>query len=250
MQSLQYSPEPPSLGGNAIMRQRWSEVAFLHWRVSPDEVAPYMPEGCRPDIVAGSAWVGLVAFQMSRSGFFSGPAIPWLGDFPEINVRLYSVDNQGRRAVVFLSLEASRLLPVLMARAVFGLKYQWSSMKILKKAGTISYATRRIGNPSARSRIVVRPVEASASADPITPGSQTAIALSAQWAFHQRHLGRTLHCRNHHEPWPLQPAQLVEFDDGLLRAAGFATLADRAPDSVLYAEGVDTLFAAPTVLDC
>lgn len=186
---------------------------------------------------------------MSRSAFFSGPAIPWFGDFPEVNVRLYSIDSHGRHGVVFLSLEGFAPAPSAHGRSIFGLKYRWSSMKILKKAGTLSYATRRFGNPKASSRIVVRPVDADDCSDPIAADSQIAIALSAQWAFHQRHLGRTLYCWNHHEPWRLQPAQLLEFDDGLLRAAGFGDLADRAPDSVLYAEAVDTLFAAPTVLD-
>lgn len=151
------SPVPPRLETKTIMSQRWSDASFLHWRVSPDQVARYMPEGCVPDIVDGSAWVGLIAFQMSRSAFFGGPRIPWLGDFPEVNVRLYSVDQQGRRGVVFLSLEASHLLPVLCARTAFGLKYQWASMTIQRRAGQLSYSTRRHGNREARSHLIVEP---------------------------------------------------------------------------------------------
>ena len=45
----------------------------------------------------------------------ASPAVPYLGTFPETNVRLYSVDAHGRRGVVFRSLDASRLIPVLMA---------------------------------------------------------------------------------------------------------------------------------------
>ena len=109
----------PPLGSTAILRQRWSEVTFLHWRVDPGLVEPHMPPGCSADVIDGSAWVGLIAFQMSRSSFFGGPRIPWLGDFPEVNVRLYSIDENGDRGVVFLSLEASHLVPVLVARAAF-----------------------------------------------------------------------------------------------------------------------------------
>lgn len=239
------SSEAPLLGSRAIMSQRWSEVSFLHWRVDPSEVAPYMPEGCAPDIIDGSAWVGLVAFQMSRSAFFGGPRIPWLGDFPEVNVRLYSIDGRGRRGVVFLSLEASHLAPVLLARAAFGLKYQWASMKIRRTGDQLSYTTRRHGASKAASHIVVRPLDKGlAASEEIDP--QIASELTARWAFHQRHLGRTLYCRNFHEPWPLQPAELLKLDDGLLAIAGFGELAQRAPDSVLYADSVDTLFAAPT----
>lgn len=242
-----FTSEPPPLGSKPIMSQRWSEVTFLHWRVSPESVAPYMPEGCTPDVIDGSAWVGLIAFQMSRSAFFGGPRIPWLGDFPEVNVRLYSVDSLGRRGVVFLSLEASHLIPVLLARTAFGLKYQWASMKIRQEKNKISYITRRHTNPQARSLISIRPVENS-EAPVQNHDSQIALALTAQWAFHQRHLGRTLYCRNIHEPWPLQPAELLQLDDSLLAAAGFKDLTERTPDSVLYAKSVTTNFAAPSIV--
>ena len=89
------SPQAPPLGSRAILRQRWSDVTFLHWRVDPGMVETLMPAGCRPDVIDGSTWVGLIAFQMSKSSFFGGPSIPWLGDFPEVNVRLYSIDERG-----------------------------------------------------------------------------------------------------------------------------------------------------------
>ncbi|MGH3586630.1 MAG: DUF2071 domain-containing protein, partial [Pseudonocardia sp.] len=84
-----------------------------------------------------------------------------------------------------------------------------------------------------------RRAAAEVASDPI------ATALTARWAFHEAHLDRTLYCRNHHEPWPLQRAELVRLDDTILATAGFEGLADRAPDSVLYAEAVHTVFASP-----
>ena len=209
-----------------MLRQRWSDVTFLHWRID------------------GSAWVGLIAFQMSRSSFFGGPSIPWLGDFPEVNVRLYSIDENGTRGVVFLSLEASHLLPVLVARWAFSLKYQWAAMKLGHRDGKVAYRTRRHGQPDAASHIIVRPsrdpvANAAIAAEPI------ATFLTARWGFHERHRGHTIYCRNLHEPWPLQHAELVHLDDGLLAAAGFDGLADRVPDSVMYAPEVTTVFASP-----
>ncbi|WP_206426089.1 DUF2071 domain-containing protein [Nakamurella antarctica] len=219
-------------------------MTFLHWRVDPSVVAPHMPAGCRPDVIDGSAWVGIIAFQMSQSSFFGSPNVPWLGNFPEVNVRLYSIDEHGRRGVVFASLEASHLIPVLVARAVFGLKYQWASMRIGQRDGKVAYRTSRHGNPAASSHIIVRPghdvaANAELASDPIST------FLTARWAFHERHLGRTIYCRNHHEPWPLQRAELVYLNDSLMAAAGFEGLADRAPESVLYASAITTVFAAP-----
>ncbi|WP_111719261.1 YqjF family protein [Homoserinimonas sp. OAct 916] len=244
MNSVAPSTLAPPLGRRAILRQRWSDVTLLHWRVDPKVVERYLPAGCTPDVIDGSSWVGLIAFQMSKSSFFGGPPIPWLGDFPEVNVRLYSIDERGRRGVVFLSLEASHLIPVLIARALFGLKYQWAVMKLGRRNGKVAYRTKRLGRPDAASHIIVRPshdpvANAAISADPVS------IFLTARWGFHETHRGRTIFCRNHHEPWPLQHAELVHVKDGLLAAAGFSDLADRAPDSVLYAAEVITDFASP-----
>ncbi|GAA1151508.1 YqjF family protein [Nesterenkonia lutea] len=238
------SRQAPALGATALLRQRWSEVTFLHWRVDPSVVEPFMPEGCSPDVLDGSSWVGLIGFQMSESSFFGGPAIPWLGDFPEVNVRLYSIDGQGRRGVVFRSLEASHLIPVLIARATFGLRYQWASMEIRQDDGEVEYTTRRHGRREAASTIRVRP-GADAAANGALEQDPVAGFLTARWGFHQRHLGRTIYCRNSHEPWPLQHAELIHLEDGLLAAAGFNGLAGRVPDSVLYAPAVTTVFAAP-----
>lgn len=229
------------------MSQRWSTVSFIHWRVDAALVAPYMPSGCVPDIVDGSAWVGLIGFQMEDSAFFGGPRIPWLGNFPEVNVRLYSVDKFGRRGVVFLSLEATHLLPVATARLAFGLKYQWASMEIQHHLQSVRYVSRRHGRRSARSSFEVTPgtephANALLNADPV------AIELSARWAFHERHLGRTIYCQNTHEPWPLQTATLDYLDDRLLAAAGFPDLAHQTPESVMFAQAVNTQFGVPQIL--
>lgn len=203
-----------------------------------------MPAGCYPDVIDGSSWVGLIAFQMSKSSFFGGPSIPWLGDFPEVNVRLYSIDEQGTRGVVFLSLEALHLIPVLVARAAFGLNYRWASMRLAKRDGQVAYRTKRHGQPDAASHIIVRPSNDSA-ANAVIATDPISTFLTARWGFHESHFGQTIYCRNHHEPWPLQYAELLHLNDGLLAAAGFEGLADRAPDSVLYAAAVTTVFASP-----
>lgn len=239
-------PEPishvaPTLPGPRILSQRWTEVTFLHWRVDPAHVAAYLPAGTRPDVYDGSAWVGLIPFRLSRTAFLGGPPVPYFGTFPEVNVRLYSVDERGRRAVVFASLEASHLLPVLTAQAVFGLPYRWASMRMGHRDGLVGYRTRRHNDPGARSHIIARPLEP-VTADPL------ADHLTARWAYHERHLGRTWFGANRHEPWPLRRAELVHLDDTLLARAGFPELADRTPDSVLYSAGVRTEFTVPRAL--
>jgi uncharacterized protein YqjF (DUF2071 family) len=240
-------PEPvdavaAALSRPQIMHQRWLDIAFLHWRVDPDLVAPLLPRGTVPDVVDGSSWAGLIPFRMVGAGLGRTPSVPWLGTFAETNVRLYSVDGDGRRAVVFRSLEASRLAVVLGARAGFGLPYMWARMRVRETAGTFEYTTRRRwpGPRGVGARIVVRPGEALAAPDPL------ADFLTARWAVHTRWTGRLLHVPNEHPSWPLHHATLEHLDDGLLAAAGLPGLAERPPDSVLWSPGVRTVFGLPT----
>src|ERR1039457_6391068 len=127
----------------AMLTQSWLDLTFVHWAVDPDAVAPLLPAGTRPDQFGGTSYVGLVAFRMHRIEWLGLPGLPYLGSFPETNVRLYSVGPDGRRGVVFRSLEASRLVPVLAARWGFRLPYVWAKMAVHRDDGTLTYTSQR-----------------------------------------------------------------------------------------------------------
>ena len=228
----------PALGGRAVASQRWTELTFLHWRVDSSIIAPLLPAGLRPDEHDGSSWVGLIAFYLDRATLLGGPPVPYFGEFAEVNVRLYAVDDGGRRGVVFLSLEASRLAAVLAARAAFSIPYFWSSTSITSVGGETTYTARRHRGAGA-TRLVARP-----GVSPIV-GDATADFLTARWGLFTSRFGRTRFLPNHHEPWPLFNAELVSLEDSLVERAGIPGLTDRAPDSVLYSPGVTTRFGAP-----
>src|SRR4051812_36518474 len=50
----------------AILRQRWEQLLFLHWRREPAEIQAMLPPGLHVDTHDGSAWVGLTPFRMHR----------------------------------------------------------------------------------------------------------------------------------------------------------------------------------------
>ncbi|TFC87873.1 DUF2071 domain-containing protein [Cryobacterium sinapicolor] len=228
----------PRLGGRASSSQRWSNLMFVHWRVEAALVAPLLPEGLVPDEIDGTSWVGLIPFVLDRATVFGSPPIPYFGSFVEVNVRLYAVDANGHRGVVFVSLEASRLAAVLAARALFSIPYMWSRTRLEVATGDYRYTSRRHLAAGAHTDIVVRPTTRPVVGDPL------ADFLTARWALFTRTRGRTVHLRNHHEPWELFQAELVSLDDTLLAMAGFPGLAGRAPESVLYSPGVTTWFGA------
>jgi uncharacterized protein YqjF (DUF2071 family) len=224
------------------MHQQWLELAFLHWRVEPARVSPLLPPGTVPDLHDGSSWVGLIAFQMSRAGVGRGPAIPWLGTFPETNVRLYSVDAAGRRGVVFRSLEATRSGVVLGARGAFGVPYMWSRMRIRHLGQDVEYTSaRRWPGPRGVGGLIrIR------TGPPLSAGPNSlAHFVTARWGLHTSWLGRTLYVPNRHGPWPLHQAELVGLEDTLVAAAGLPGIVERPPDSVLWSPGVETVFAQP-----
>lgn len=229
------------------MRQQWRDLASVHWAVDPERVAPLLPAGTRPDVLDGRTYVGLLPFRMVGAGIGHGPAVPWLGTFLETNVRLYSVDETGRRGVVFRSLDADRLGVVLGARAVFGLPYRWARMShhVVPTATGVEHtyvASTRWPRPSGRrSRLVVR------DRGPLADVPEAARFVSARWGLHVRRWGRTWFVPNAHEPWPLHRAELLALDDQLVAAAGFPGLADREPDLALFSPGVRVRFGRPRV---
>src|SRR4051812_19045385 len=109
------SPAPPRAVRAVTMRQEWRNVGFLHWEITSDQAREHLPHGIEPDLFEGRAFVGLIGLQIRLAPLGTVP-VPYVFTFPEINVRLYSVDGQGRRGIVFCSLDAGRLVPTLLAR--------------------------------------------------------------------------------------------------------------------------------------
>ena len=219
----------------ATLTQWWRNLAFLHWAVPPEVVAPLLPAGTRPDVLNGATYVGLIGFEMDRVG--PGFGVPYFGRFSETNVRLYSVDDAGRRGVVFRSLDAARLVPVLIGRGI-GLNYVWARMRIDRLPdGSYRYRSQR---RAARSSFTVRPVGPA----PETPLNEF---LTARWGLHANLRGRTYYLPNEHPTWQLHTATLTALAETLVAAAGLPA-PTTPPDSVLWSPGVPVRFGTPTAI--
>ena len=237
-----FQVNPPPLRGRVIFEHDWRDLAFLHWRLPPDVVAPLMPPGTRPDTFDGDTFVALVPFELRGANFFGSPTFPYLGDFLETNVRLYSVDDQGRHGVVFASLETSRLAIALAARTTVGLPYTWSQQTASVSGSRRTWTTRRRWpDRGLRSQISIDVGPAIAEPDDL------AVFLTARWGLHTERFGRTVWMPNVHEPWELQQARVTGLRDQLVRAAGLPVTG--APDvPTMFSAGVHTLFGEPVAI--
>lgn len=225
--------------GRPVMLQAWKHLTYVHWPCEPAVVQQRLPEGLTVDVLDGQAWVGLVAFRMEGIRLPGLPAVPYWGTFPETNVRTYVRGPGGRPGVWFDSLDITRLVPVLVAQSTYRLPYMWSDMDIDIEEGAITYRARRRwpGRRDASSRVSVRPGRAIPTPSPLER------FLTARWGLWTRLGTRLAYAPVDHEPWPLQDAELVDFHDELVIAAGYPR-PDVAP-LVHYSSGVDVRIGLP-----
>ncbi|MEW1775282.1 DUF2071 domain-containing protein [Streptomyces sp. NPDC086777] len=236
------TPVPPRRLRRVVFRQFWRDLVFLHWEADPFEVARLLPPGTVPDLFRERAYAGLVFFRMQDLAVGPAPPLPWLGTFDEVNVRLYSRDALGRRGVVFRSLDCDRLLPVLAARAGFGLPYRWSRITRQWHGRRLLYRTRGRLRSGPDGHVWTHTGDEAVAPRPLDE------FLTYRWGLHEHGWTRTYYLPNAHPRWTFRRCDLLDWDAAqLLAAAGVRPLrAD--PDSVLYAPGVPVRFGPPVPL--
>ena len=225
------------------LRNRWDDLAFVHWHYPPEDVQALLPDGLQVDTfddgTGPQAWVSLVPFRMRQAGPSLLPPLPWISTFAETNVRTYVVDSLGNRAVWFLSLDAARLPVVAFARWTIGFPYVWASMTIERVGQRWTYTTSRRRwprRPAASTRLTID------VGDVVEP-TDLDVFLTARWGTIARWRGRLRHHPVDHPPWVLRKATVVDLADTALTACGLAPPAGRP--LVRYAEPLDARFGWP-----
>ena len=242
--SLELHPvRPPMHIRRPVMLQGWKKIAYAHWPVEPEQVQSRLPDGLFVDTFDGAAWVGLVAFSMQGIRLPGTPPVPYLGSFPETNVRTYVKDGNGRHGVWFDSLDITRLVPVIVARASYRLPYMWAKMSISEHRDQLVYrAQRRWPQPRG-----VNSTLAITRRDPVNEPSQLERFLTARWGLFTQLGSKLAYAPVEHDPWPLERADLDHLDDGLVTAAGYRLPA--VEPIVHYSAGVDVRIGLPQQVD-
>jgi uncharacterized protein YqjF (DUF2071 family) len=182
------------------MTQTWHDLLFAHWPLAPRVLEGRLPAGLELDIFDDRAWLGVVPFRMTNVAPRGLPAVPGTSAFPELNVRTY-VRANGKPGVYFFSLDASNLLAVAGARALFHLPYYWASMCVSRVRDAVHYESRR--------RTRGAPADFRAAYHPTGPLFE-AVPGGLEYFLTERYRlycatrrGAVAHVDIHHRPWSL-----------------------------------------------
>jgi uncharacterized protein YqjF (DUF2071 family) len=218
----------------AVSTQAWRDVVFLHWPYEPAALEHLVPAGTQLDVHDGKTWLGVVGLRLTGVRIGGLLRLPYLGDFDELNVRLYTAGADGRRSTVFLGMEAGRLPIVAGARALLRLPYAWSTVTRRRASDIVGYrSVRRMPGPAGAGIDFTVRIE-----DEPHRTSEVEEFFTARWGLHTPWYGMPLYLPFAHEPWPLRSAELLDYrDDGLFAALGVPP-PEEPPPSVLYAPEV------------
>lgn len=218
-----------------MQRPSWHDLSFLHWRVPAASLRPLVPGALEVDTFDGDAFVGLVPFTMRGVRPWWAPPLPGTTAFHETNVRTY-VHRDGRDpGVWFFSLDAASRLAVLAARTLWHLPYHHARMELQRDGELVHYRSERLRPPPlpGHCRVTCRP---HGVARPAAPGSLEHFLAERYLLYTLGARGALLRGAVHHEPYPLQAAEVLACDENLLAAAGIARPA--ATPLAHYAAGV------------
>ncbi len=231
-------PHHPRPSGRVVMWQRWTDLLFLHWTLSPEEVQRTLPPGLAVDVFADRAWLGIVPFYMKAVRPAGLPAVPWLSWFLELNVRTYVRDGTGRPGVWFYSLDCNCWPAVEIARRGFHLPYQHAEMEARRTPeGAINYhCRRRSASGHAAARYHYR------GAGPVfqaQAGTLECFLAERYRLFSWNARRRQLHAGEvWHPPYPLQVAEVSAWSAQPAQWNG-ALVLEGPPVTMHYASQVD-----------
>ena len=230
--------------GGAAGYHRWTDLTFLHWKVPASEIEPLIPDRLTLDTYDGYAWVGVVPFHLCNVRPWWAPAMPMYSEFHETNVRTYVHLDGADPGVLFLSLDASKALPVRWARAIWNLPYYRAEMELTRSYRRTHYKSRRLwpGEAGPSSDIDVELGELINRDDPTImtgrtkPGSLDEFLVDRYLLYTEKN-GDLLCGHVHHRPYEIRELSVNRCEETLTRAAGIEVCGP--PDHACYSEAVD-----------
>lgn len=187
----------------------------------------WVPAALTIDTFEGDYYISIVAFTMQkiRPGYL--PAISFISDFHEINIRTYVIHGN-RRGVYFLNIEAQKYLSVFIAKQMSGLPYEKSNIKRTKNSYT------SINPKKQYSLDIIFNVE-----EPIAHKTDLDNWLTERYCLYLENRNCLFRYDIHHKPWQLNKLKLHKLH--LQYQIGLVNLSDLKPDDLHYSNGVKVI---------
>jgi hypothetical protein len=151
--------------------------------------------------------------------------------FPDLNLRTYVRDQFTRTPGIYcFSLDASNLLAVLAARAIYNLPYYWSNMHLEQRSERefAFYSRRRFSNREVVFNARYRGLGPSRRLAENRIGTLEHFVTERNCLFSADRTGRPVRSNLHYVPWPLEDAE-AEIERNELAASIGLTLPESDP---------------------
>ncbi len=206
--------------------QEWNNALFLHWKIKPEQLVSFIPEGLQIDLFEGDAWVSFVAFDMQSVRPRNVPAFAPVSDFHELNFRTY-VRYKEKQGVYFLSIEAAKSLACFVAKTMSQLPYRYAA--IVRAPNSFQVQNARSGT---HFKLNFSKGNTIAEKQPLD------LWLTERYALFQD-TGTSLNSFEiHHPEWPLQELAVTSLS---IHYPKFRALGLGEPDLCHYSTGVPVL---------
>ncbi|MCB9235097.1 MAG: DUF2071 domain-containing protein [Bacteroidia bacterium] len=215
----------------------WKHLFNLTFKVKPEQLMHHLPSGLELDVVDGSAFVSLVAFDFVNTKV-KGFRIPFHVDFPEINLRYY-VNYKGRRGVVFIREYVPKHCIAYVANKLYNEPYASFPMESKVEEDEAS------GIMSIKHQIWVEEKEFSigveAEMNSSTPGPESVEHFFKEHdvGFGVDHSGQTLYYLVDHPIWEAHKVlnYQLDLDFGKMYGEEWAFLGTAEPHNAMVAKG-------------
>lgn len=240
------------------IERRYEDLLFVHFRMPPDLVRPWIPSRLDLELFDGDAWLGMVAgrahnvrtrsrrpgtTRRSRSATFARrgtvgagcPEVPQGGSRAahELSVRTY-VEGGG---IYLLDLSLDQALSLWTAERLLNLRCHRARMVQLREGRAFAFSACSPGDPGPRSELVVTWTAGRSSATP-SPGTLERFYSDREWVHSLEQDVRV-------ELGPLRLAnvRLSTFQSTVLESLGFP--APKGGPIVHHASEQSSLLALP-----
>lgn len=225
-----------------FLSAEWRKLIMVNYAIDPKILEKYVPKHTELDLRNGVCYVSVVGFMFLNTKL-KGIAIPFHGNFEEVNLRFYvkykDIDGNYKRGAVFISEIVPKFALSFVANVVYNEPYKTMPMRhditTTADALKVNYSWRKNKNWYSIE------VLADTKATDIEADSIEEFITEHYWGYNKNSDTKTSEYGVEHARWQVYPIKSYAIDMNFehLYGAEFACLNQSKPDSILLAEGSD-----------